>query len=131
MITMTVVAQVKSEKQEEFLLAIQSLHSNKEEEKGLKKTTLYQQMNDPNGFRLITEWETQKDLQRYLQAERFGVLLGALKVLCKESEIRYSEKAETLSNNPKTQLLLPESSWGRNLAMMNEEGKDILPKKGK
>ena len=126
MITMTVVAQVKSEKQEEFLQAIRSLHNNSEEEKGLKKTKLYQEMNDPYGFRLITEWENQKDLETYLRAERFRVLLGALEILCQESEIRYSEKAETLPNTPKTQLLPLESPWSRNLAMMNEEGKNIL-----
>ena len=62
--------------------------------RGLKKSTLYQEVDDPRGFRLITEWETQKDLEGYLRAEKFRVLLGALQVLCAKSEIRYSHLAE-------------------------------------
>jgi quinol monooxygenase YgiN len=105
MLTMTVIAQVKPEKQQEFRHAIGSLYSTREEEeKGLKKSTLYQEVDDPRGFRLITEWETQKDLEGYLQAEKFRVLLGALEVLCAKSEIRYShlvEKgAEVLKSKP-------------------------------
>jgi quinol monooxygenase YgiN len=95
MLTMTVIAQVKPEKQQEFRNAISSLYSTREEqEKGLKKSTLYQEVDDRRGFRLITEWETQKDLERYLRAEKFRVLLGALQVLCAQSEIRYSHLAE-------------------------------------
>jgi quinol monooxygenase YgiN len=95
MLTMTVIAQVKPEKQQEFRHAINSLYSNaEEEEKGLKKSTLYQEVDDPRGFRLVTEWETQKDLEGYLGAENFRVLLGALEILCATSEIRYSHLAE-------------------------------------
>ena len=105
MLTMTVIAQVKPEKQQEFRHAISSLYSTREEEeKGLKKSTLYQEVDDPRGFRLITEWETQKDLEVYLRAKKFRVLLGALQVLCAKSEIRYShlvEKgAEVLKSKP-------------------------------
>ena len=95
MLTMTVIAQVKPEKQQEFRHAISSLYSTREEEeKGLKKSTLYQEVDDPHGFRLITEWETRKDLEGYLRAEKFRVLLGALQILCAKSEIRYSDLAE-------------------------------------
>lgn len=129
MITMTIVAQVKPEKQEEFLQTIRSLNSKGEKEKGLRKTTLYQEMSDPNGFRLIAEWETERDLERYLGAEKFRVLLGALEVLCKESEIRYSQKTENVPNISETQPLLPESSRRESLAVMQEEGRDILKEK--
>ena len=95
MLTMTVIAQVKPAKQQEFRHAISSLYSTREEEEeGLKKSTLYQEVDDPHGFRLITEWKTQKDLEGYLRAEKFRVLLGALEVLCAKSEIRYSHLAE-------------------------------------
>ena len=104
MLTMTVIAQLKPGKRQEFLHTINSLYTNVEEEKGLKKSMLYQEMNDLNSFRLITEWETQKDLEGYLRAEKFRVLLGALEVLCAKSEIRYShldEKgAEVLESKP-------------------------------
>jgi len=84
MSTLTVIAQVKPGKRREFLHALSSLYSNREEEGGLKKFTLY----------LITEWETQKDLERHLHTEKFGVLNGALEVLCAKSEIRHSPIAE-------------------------------------
>ncbi len=111
MMTMTIIAQVKAGKQQEFLQAISSLYSNNEErEEGLKRRTLYREMVNANSFRLVVEWETQKDLERYLQAEKFRVLLGALGILCRESEIRYSEKKENALSLPKIPLLLPEKS---------------------
>ena len=91
MLTMTVIAQVKPGKLQELVSALNSLYSKREEEKGLRKSMLYQEMNDPNSFRLITEWETKGDLEGYLRAEKFSVLLGALQILCSRSEIRYSE----------------------------------------
>jgi len=89
MLTMTVIAQVKPEKREEFLHAMTSIYSNREEEKGLKKSMLYQEMDDPNSFRLIVELETRTDLEAHLRAEKFRVLLGALEILCTKSQIRY------------------------------------------
>ena len=108
MVTMTVIAQVKPQKQQEFLQAVSSLYGGGEEEKekGLKKTTLYQEVNAPTGFRLVAEWDTQKDLERYVRAENFRVLLGALEVLCKESEIRYSELPEKGDRNSGTTFLI-------------------------
>ena len=95
MLTMTVIAQVKPEKQQEFRHAIGSLYSTREEEeRGLKKSTLYPEVDDPRGFRPITEWETQKDLEEYLRAEKFRVLFSTLQVLCAKPEIRYSHLAE-------------------------------------
>ncbi len=132
MITMTVIAQVKPEKQQEFLQALGSLYGNQEEkEKGLKKTTLYQEINVPTGFRLIAEWETQKDLERYLRAEPFRVLLGTLEVLCKESEIRYSQKTENVPNIGRTPMLLLQRSGRGNQGCKPEKAWDILEGKNK
>lgn len=89
MITMTVVVKVKPEKREEFLQAVRSLNGDREKQEGLRKFTLYQENDDPTGFSLIYEWEAKEDLGRYLGAEKFKVLLGALKVLGEKSEIRY------------------------------------------
>ena len=96
MITMTVISQVKPQKQLEFRQTLEFLLGNGKEgkEEGLMKITLYQEVNEPTGFRLILEWETQKDLENYLGAGKFRVLLGALKVLCNESQIRYSSSPE-------------------------------------
>ena len=95
MIIMTVLVRVKPDKRGEFLQAIRSLHGKKDDEKGFNKSTLYQEMDDPAGFRLIQEWKIQSDLEAYLSEEKFRVLLGALKILCEKSDIRYSRKAES------------------------------------
>ena len=94
MIAMTVVVKVKPEKHEEFLQVMRSLNADQEIQEGLRKSTLYQEIDDQTGFSLIYEWETQEDLDRYLDAEKFRVLLGALKVLGEKSEIRYRRISE-------------------------------------
>ncbi len=90
MVMMTVVVKVRPEKREEFLQAMRSLDPDRENQKGLRKSALRQENNNRTRFRLIHEWETQEDLDRYLGAEEFRVLVGALKVLCEKSEIKYS-----------------------------------------
>jgi quinol monooxygenase YgiN len=101
MITMTIVVKVKSEKREEFLQAIRSLDAARKKHQGLRKSTLYQEMDDRAGFSLIYEWETQEDLDFYFDTEEFRVLLGALKVLGEKSEIKYSRVPEHESNGLK------------------------------
>ena len=96
MVTMTVIVKVKPEKRKEFLQALRSLNVDQKEQEGLKKFTLYQKIDDHTGFSLTHEWETQEDCDRYLVAEKFRVLLGALKVLCEKSEIRCGNISEKL-----------------------------------
>jgi quinol monooxygenase YgiN len=90
MITVLIVVKLRPEKQEEFLQTIHSLNGDSEKYKGLKKFTSSQEINDQNGFSLTYEWETQEDLDRFSDLEEFKVLLGALRVLCEKSEIRYN-----------------------------------------
>jgi len=101
---MTVIAQTIPEKRQEFLRAINSLYSNKEKENDLKECRLYQEINDLNSFRLVVELETRRDLERHIGEEKFKVLLGALQILCAESEIRYShldeEETKVLESKP-------------------------------
>ena len=47
-------------------------------------------------FGLIYEWERQRDLEEYTRAEKFRVMLGALKVLWEESVIASLEKSLSL-----------------------------------
>ena len=97
MITMTVLAQVNRDKQEEFLQVMRTLRIDQEKREGLGTPTLYKEVDKETSFSLICEWETQEGLEEYLRAERFRVMLGAVKVLCDASEIRYSR---TLENYP-------------------------------
>lgn len=82
---------VKPGKKEEFLQAMRSLTDAREKHEGLKKSALYRETDDRTGFSLIYEWETKQDLEKYTGAEKFKVLLGALKVLCEKSEISYGK----------------------------------------
>jgi len=95
MITMMVVAKVNPEKQEEFLQVMRSLRNDREKQGELGAPTLYKEIDKETGFSLICEWETQEGLEEYLHAEKFRVLLGAVKVLCETSEIRYSRTLES------------------------------------
>ncbi len=91
MITFTVLARVKPGKHEEFLQAMRLLSDELENQQGLAKAVICQEAADHNRFSLTHEWETQEDWERYSATERFRVLLGALKVLCDESEISHRE----------------------------------------
>ncbi len=89
MVAMTVTLKVSPEKREEFLQTMRSLESDLENEKGLRKSSLCQEI-DNGGFRLIYEWETREDLDRYLGTEKSKVLYGALRTLCTKADIRYT-----------------------------------------
>jgi quinol monooxygenase YgiN len=89
MSTVNVFLRVRPGKREEFLQTLQSIHGNLKAEEGLSKSSLYQDTKDTNVFYLIEDWATQDSMERYIRSERFSVLMGALKVLCMESEIKY------------------------------------------
>lgn len=61
----------------------------KEKEKGISGSKVYEDGGDSTGFSLIDEWETDEDLQRYFSKEGFRILLGALITLCMEAEVKY------------------------------------------
>jgi len=95
MSTVNVLLRVRPGKRDEFLQALRSIQTNLKEEEDLTKSSLYQDMSDPNVFHLIEEWAKQDSMERYIRSERFSVLMGALKVLCFESEVKY----QILSDN--------------------------------
>jgi len=65
------------------------LHEDIKREQGFTKSTVFQEVDDPDFFQLIEEWDTQDNLEKFTKSEVFRVLMGALKVLSKETEIRY------------------------------------------
>ena len=84
-----VLLRVRPEKREELLQSLQSIQKNLKAEEDLSKSSLYRDMNDSSVFYLIQEWATQDSMERYIRSEPFSVLMGMLKVLCVESEIKY------------------------------------------
>ena len=87
--TVSIFLKVFRQKREEFLQTVRSLQSDLEQDPGLMRSTLYQDVDDPEYFHLISEWETDRDYDSYLCSEQFRVLIGALKVLSEETEVRY------------------------------------------
>jgi quinol monooxygenase YgiN len=87
--TITVTLKVIKGKGDEFLQTVRSLRERLKQEKGFHKCTIYQDMTDESAFNLIEEWETQDHLDNHLKSDLFRVLIGALKVLSAESEVRY------------------------------------------
>jgi quinol monooxygenase YgiN len=87
--TVNIFLRVYPEKREEFLQTLRSMQGNLKEEQGLSKSSLYGDMDDPNVFHFIEEWATLDAMERYIRSERFSVLIGVLKVLCTESEVKY------------------------------------------
>jgi quinol monooxygenase YgiN len=96
MIMMNIVAKVGTQKREEFMQTVHALNCARKKQAGLRELTSYQEIDDPAGFNLIYEWETQEDLERYLAEEDFRVFLGALKVLGEKSVIKFRHFTETL-----------------------------------
>jgi len=85
----TITLRLFQGKKKEFLQTVNTLHEDMKREKGFTKSTVFQEVNDPDVFHLTEEWNTQDDLEMFTRTETFRVLMGALKVLSKETEIRY------------------------------------------
>ncbi len=81
------IAKVSTEKQREFLQTMISLQEERKREKGIKDSGIYWDVHDEKRFSVIDEWETEKDLGRYLEGEGYRVLIGALQVLCTDVEV--------------------------------------------
>jgi len=97
MSTLNVLLRIRPEKREEFIQTVQSIQDSlKKTEADLTKASLYQDLNDTNVFHLIEEWSTLDSMERYIRSERFSVLMGALKVLCTESEVKYQFSSDKL-----------------------------------
>jgi quinol monooxygenase YgiN len=87
--TVTVTLRIFPGKKKEFLQTVNALHEDMKRGKGFTKSTVFQEVNDPDVFHLTEEWDTQDDLEIFAKSEAFRVLMGALKVLSKETEIHY------------------------------------------
>ncbi len=83
----TVKLKLLPEHQVEFFQTVRSLELDMTEQKGFKKSAIHHDINDKTAFSLVVEWDTEDDLKHYLLAEKFKILLGALKVLSQQAEI--------------------------------------------
>ena len=90
------------EKRTEVMQTLLSMIEPTENERGCLSFQGFRDIEDKNGFDLITEWETREDLDHYIKSERFSVLLVTKSLLCEAPQIEihtvsHSEGMETVN----------------------------------
>ena len=81
MIVNTTRITVQPEKRTEFLQTIGPLLEPIKSAKGCREFGFYLDAADENSTLLVSEWETETDLDRYLGSNDFAILRGAITVL--------------------------------------------------
>jgi quinol monooxygenase YgiN len=72
---------VNPEKRNEFVQTIRRLVGATRGIKGCRTFGFYLDAGDENSSLLISEWETESDLERYLRSNDSAILRGAIRVL--------------------------------------------------
>ena len=81
MIVNTTRVIVQPEKRTEFFQTIGRLLDPMKKAKGCRTLDFYLDATDDNSTLLVSEWETEKDLDDYLRSNDFAVLRGAITIL--------------------------------------------------
>ena len=81
MIVNTTRITVQPEKRTEFFQTIRRLLDPLKKSRGCRTLDFYLDAADENSTLLVSEWDTEKDLNNYLQSNDFAVLRGAITVL--------------------------------------------------
>ena len=69
------------DKRTEFFQTVGRLIENINRPKGCRTFHIYIDTKDENSSLLMSEWETESDLNRYLRSNDFAILRGAITVL--------------------------------------------------
>ena len=86
MILNTARVTVKPEKRKEFVLTVKQLLEPIKSAEGCRACILYVDVADENSSFLISEWETETDLNKHLRSNDFAILRGAITVLGIQSD---------------------------------------------
>lgn len=81
MIVNTTRITVPSDKRTEFLQTIGRLLEPSKRANGCRAFDFYLDAADQNSTLLVSEWDTETDLNNYLRSDDFAVLRGAITVL--------------------------------------------------
>ena len=81
MILKTTKIIVRPEKRVELAQTIGRLLGPIKDVKGCRKISFYLDAVDQNSSLLLSEWETESDLERYLRSNDFAILRGAIMIL--------------------------------------------------
>ena len=98
MIVNTTRITVQPEKRTEFLQTIGRLLHPSKSARGCRAFDFYLDATDENSTLLVSEWDTESDLNNYLDSEDFRVLRGAVTVLGLRSIDSKASVTSSLSN---------------------------------
>ena len=96
MIDATIKLTVPPEKRKEVLQAFKEILGPIRRENGCISCNCYVDIESENNIFFMDEWQTSEDLDTHLRSVHFGILIGAMKMLNKEPEIRFNTIASTL-----------------------------------
>ncbi|MRR07235.1 MAG: antibiotic biosynthesis monooxygenase [Deltaproteobacteria bacterium] len=82
-------------KRKEVFQTFTSILSQIRREKGCLSCNCYVDMEAENKIYFKEEWQTSDDLNSHLRSVHFGVLIGAMKMLDQEPEIRFNTISST------------------------------------
>jgi quinol monooxygenase YgiN len=95
MIDATIKITVPPEKRKEVLQTLKEILGQIRREQGCVSCNCYVDVEAENILFFMEEWNTRDDLDTHLKSSHFGVLIGAMKLLNKEPEIRFNTIAST------------------------------------
>jgi quinol monooxygenase YgiN len=95
MIDATITITVPPEKRKEVLLTFKAILGPIRREQGCISCNCYVDVETENTIFFKEEWESSEDLGTHLRSAHFSVLIGAMKLLDKEAEIRFNTIAST------------------------------------
>ena len=88
MILTRIIFTALPEKRKELMQTLLSMLETIGKEKGCISYGIFSDIHKNTVFNLIEEWKTREDLHRYIQSERFSVLLGTKSLLAEPMEIK-------------------------------------------
>jgi quinol monooxygenase YgiN len=95
MIDATIKITVPPEKLKEVLQTFRAILGPIRREQGCISCNCYVDAEADNNIFFKEEWKTSEDLDTHLRSVHFGVLIGAMKLLIKEPDIRFDTIAST------------------------------------
>ena len=95
MIDTAITITVPPEKRKEVLLTFKAILGPIRREQGCISCNCYVDVETENMIFFKEEWESSEDLGTHLRSAHFSVLIGAMKLLDKEPEIRFNTIAST------------------------------------
>ena len=88
MITLRTCIKVLPEKQKEVLLTLLALIKQPKKEEGCLSYAIFSDIEDKNVFNLISEWDTQQNLDQHKRSDRYSILLGTKSLLSKPLNVQ-------------------------------------------